>query len=88
MPPQDGASIGNPNLELKNRKLLVWNWLSEGISELVFSKNVGNIEKTLGNMITNKMNIEGNVFHSRIKYQIDQQMGGTNIFTVNGWFVR
>ena len=63
-------------------------WLGEGIRWLIFGGNVGNIEKPLGNMITNKVNIKGNAFHSGMKYQIDWQMASTNIVTVDGWFVR
>ncbi|PNX54920.1 hypothetical protein L195_g048543 [Trifolium pratense] len=56
----------------------------EAICKLIFSENMLNPNLVIANMISDKVNIDSNVFHATMEDRVDDEVSGTEIVTVDG----
>jgi len=59
--------------------------LSKWISKLVRSMNMRNTQFTSSNWISNEMEVNGDVHHTRMEHEVVANITGTYIVTIDGW---
>ena len=74
MPPQDWATTTNPNLVVLLKKRLARQGFHETVSKLISSMNMRHMELGLGNLIVDKMEVNGNMFHPEMKNRVGTQV--------------
>jgi 5-formaminoimidazole-4-carboxamide-1-beta-D-ribofuranosyl 5'-monophosphate synthetase len=58
---------------------------NEKISKLISGGHISNMKSAVSNLITYEVEVDNNMFYSRVKNRIETQLSSFNIVIINDW---